>query len=193
MDTIHEPLNLGLSLKKNRIKRVSILFKTCKINNLSSSRKKHLGAAISSVKHKDEYMNGKIENWITEIRPLSQTAKSEPQASYSCFVSGYKHKLTFYMRTVPEISYLSQRLNHVVSTEFILSITGGVAPSSLKRKLLSLPTKLRVLGMPILLELSGSEYKNSHLLTDHLRSRITSQKRRYENNSKLKSIKNKIT
>ena len=46
------------------------------------------------------------------------------------------------MRTILEISQLLQRLDHVVPTEFIPSITGGITPSTLKRKLLSLPTKL---------------------------------------------------
>ena len=44
-------------------------------------------------------MNNKIGNLIAEIRLFSQIVKSEPQAAYSCFVSGYKHKVTFYMST----------------------------------------------------------------------------------------------
>ena len=46
------------------------------------------------------------------------------------------------MRTIPGISQLLQRLDHVVSTEFTPSITGDIAPSDLQRKLLSLSTKL---------------------------------------------------
>lgn len=98
--------------------------------NITPSVKKHLRAAISSIKHKDEYINDKIENWIAEIKHLNQIAKSESQASYSCFISAWrfsmisvnKHKLTFYMKTTPEISQLLQILDHIVSTELIRSI-----------------------------------------------------------------------
>ena len=62
-----------------------------------------------------------------------------------------------------------------------------------KKKLLSLLTKLGGLGIPTFPEVCGSEYDNSRLLTDNLRTEITSQERRYKNNSKLKIIKNKIT
>lgn len=58
-------------------------------------------------------MNNKTENWIAEIRLSSQTA-SEPQAEYSCLVSGYKHNSTFCMRAIPEISQLLQRSYYVV-------------------------------------------------------------------------------
>ena len=71
-------------------------------------------------------------------------------------------------------------------------VIGGIAPSDLEKKLLSFPKKLGGLGIPIFSELSGSEYNNSRLLTDHLRLKIASPERRYENDSKLKSIKKKI-
>ena len=80
-------------------------------------------------------MNNKTENWIAEIRLWSQTA-SEPQAEYSCLVSGYKHNSTFCMRAIPEISQLLQRSYYVVWIEFILSATGGRASSNLEKKLL---------------------------------------------------------
>ena len=53
------------------------------------------------------------------------------------------------LRTIPGISELLQRLDHVISTEFIPSITGGITPSHVERKLMSLPTKLGGLGIPI--------------------------------------------
>ena len=68
-------------------------------------------------------MNYKIKNWITKKRLLSKITKSEPPA---CFVSGYELKLTFYLRTILEISQLLQRLDHLVSKEFIASITDGI-------------------------------------------------------------------
>ena len=42
-------------------------------------------------------MNEKTDQWIKEVKLLSEIAKSEPQCALSCFMSGYKHKLDHYM------------------------------------------------------------------------------------------------
>ena len=44
-------------------------------------------------------MNWKLDDWN---KTLSQIAKIERQAVYSCFASGYEHTLTYYTRTTPE-------------------------------------------------------------------------------------------
>ena len=41
------------------------------------------------------------------------------------------------MKTIPEISQLLQRLDHILPTEFIPSITGSIALSKLEIKILS--------------------------------------------------------
>ena len=38
-----------------------------------------LGAVISSTSYKEDYMNEKIDQWIKEIKLLSEIAKIEPQ------------------------------------------------------------------------------------------------------------------
>ena len=181
-----------LIVKKDKIEEATKLFKSCQIK-ITSDGKKHLGAVIGSISYKKQYVNNKVENWINEIRILSQIAKTEPQAAYSCFTSGWKHKLTYFMRTIPGISELLQKLDVVIDTEFIPSITGGITPSRLERSLLSLPTKLGGLGIPIFSEISMSEYNNSCMLTNHLRTNIVNQAIRYERNSDLKEIRSKIT
>ena len=37
---------------------------------------------------------------------LSTKAENQPQAAYSAFVSGFKNKLSYFMRTIPDISNL---------------------------------------------------------------------------------------
>ena len=37
-------------------------------------------------------MKEKVEQWITELRMLSKIAWYEPQAVYSCFITGFKDK-----------------------------------------------------------------------------------------------------
>ena len=67
-------------------------FKSTKIN-VTLNGKSHLGAAIDSRSYKEDYINEKIDQWIKEVKLLSEIAKIEPQCTLSCFISGYKHKL----------------------------------------------------------------------------------------------------
>ena len=81
-------------------------------------------------------------------------AKIEPQCALSCFISGYKHKLNYYMMSVPNISNLLRYIDDVITKEFILAIAGGIKCSKNERKLLSPQPKLGGLGIPIFSETS---------------------------------------
>ena len=48
----------------------------------------------------------KLNRWAAEFHALCEITKLEPQAVYTCFPSGYKHKFNYYMRTIPGISKL---------------------------------------------------------------------------------------
>ena len=61
--------------------------------------------------YKEDYMNEKTDQWIKEVKLLSEIVKIEPQCALSCFISGYKYKLNYYMRTVPNISNLLQHID----------------------------------------------------------------------------------
>ena len=100
---------------------------------------------------------------------LSQIAKIEPQAAYTCFISGYKHKLTYYMRTIPNIGQLLMQIDNVIMTEFIPAISGGINISETERKLLSFPPKYGGLGIPIFSEISDIEYENSIKIVQQFR------------------------
>ena len=78
--------------------------------NITDEGRKHLGAVVGSLEYKEEYMNGKVEGWVSSIRRLSMIARTQPQAAYSCYVKGFTHKFTYFMRTVPDISSLRRPL-----------------------------------------------------------------------------------
>ena len=145
-----------------------------------------------SHEYKEEYLATKVDGWIEEIKILSEIAKSQPQAAYSCFITGFRHKVTYYMRTIHGASNQLQRLDQVIQTEFIPSITDGIICNENDRKLLSLPPKLGGLGLPIFAEISQIEYENSIKLTEGLCSKIIQQTRQYENDGKIQSIKLEI-
>ena len=161
-----EPSKSWLIVKPSFLSKTSI-FADTEIK-VTTEGKRHLGAVVGNTKFKEEYINEKIKVWIQEIRMLSEIAKTEPQASYSCFVSGYRHKMTYCMRTVPGIEHLLQQLDDVITTEFIPAITGGVTCTASERKLLSLPSKLGGLNIPLFSEVSNTIYNQSVLLTEEI-------------------------
>ena len=96
----------------------------------------NLGSLIGSRSYKEDYMNEKIDQWIKEVKLLSEIAKTEPQCALSCFIGGYTHKLNDYMRMVLNISNLLRHIDDVVTKGFIPAITGGVKCYENERKLL---------------------------------------------------------
>ena len=96
-----------------------------------------------------------------------------------CFISGFRHKLTFIMRTIPDISAHLRKIDQVITHDFIPSITGGVHVNEVERKLLSLPTKFGGLCIPIFEEQCVIEHSNSRCITSHLCEAIGSQFREF--------------
>ena len=144
------------------------------------------------VKSSKQNISKKIATWIEELRMLSQIAKIEPQAAYTCFTSGFKHKMTYCLRTIPNIGDILQQLDDVISTEFIPAITGGINCSTVERNLLSLPPKFGGFGIPIFREISQTEYANSILVTENLKKQIIQQNRQFNPAENMNGIKNKI-
>ena len=106
--------------------------------------------------------------------------KKAPQAAYTCFLSGYKHKFNYYMRTISGIGNPLRKVEEVILTECIPSIKGRIVITENERKLLSLATGCRRLGIPIFEELCKIEYQNSIMILEHLWNHITNQFRRNE-------------
>ena len=85
---------------------------------------------------------------------LSTIARSEPHAAYAGFVTGFQHKLHYFMRVMQNICNLFPPLNEVLDTEFIPAQTDGHNCSKEERLFLSLPSKQGGLAIPILFERS---------------------------------------
>ena len=58
---------------------------------------------MGTVEGKNNYMSELTKEWIAELMELTKIAKTEPQAAYSAFTSGFKHKMTYFMRTLPDV------------------------------------------------------------------------------------------
>ena len=147
---------------------------------------------IGSSKYKRENVENKIDELINEMRVLSKIATTEPQAAYSCFIRTFKHKPSYIMRTIPDISDQLNQLDELITSEFIPVITGGIRCSDIERKLLSLLSQLGGLGIPIFTEISNQEYEYSLMLSKDLSTRIMKQEIQLSSETDVQNIKRKI-
>ena len=106
---------------------------------------------------------------------LSTVAESQPQAAYLRFVSGFKNKLSCFMRAIPDISNLLIPIEDTIRNWFITAITGGRICNEEEWRLLSLPTRYEGLTIPIFHEQAEVEHNNSQRITAELTRLITVQ------------------
>ena len=92
--------------------------------NITTEGRKHLGAALRSRSYLEQYVGGKVEDWVGEVMRLAEFARSQPQASYAAFTFGLRHRWTFFMRTLPDIENLLQPLERAISDVHIPSLIG---------------------------------------------------------------------
>ncbi|XP_066926215.1 uncharacterized protein [Clytia hemisphaerica] len=161
-------------VKPQYLEEATEIFKDTNIK-ITTEGKKHLGAAIGSENFCEEFITDKVNTWISEIETLTEIAKIAPHEAYTCFTSGYKHKLNFTLRTIPNIKQHLQRLDEIITARFIPAITGGIQPNETERELFTLPPSLGGLGIPKFSDISDQEFSNSEALTKQLQNKIKSQ------------------
>jgi hypothetical protein len=153
---------------------------------------KQLGAALGSSNFKVEFITKKVEEWTEEISQLTKVAYTEPQAAYSAFIQGVKHKWTYTMRTVEDISQLLQPLEDCIHQKFIPVLVGQNINEN-ERELIALPPRLGGLGITNPVQVSDMEYENSMKLTAQLQLLIVNQDTDGEvNEEKMKEEKSCI-
>ena len=102
-----------------------------------------------------------MDQWIKELRVLFKTAWCDPQAAYSCFITGFKHRPSSIMWTIPKVAEQLKQLDHVITTKFLPAITGDINCFKIEQKLIVLSPKLCGLGMPIFSESTVREHEFS--------------------------------
>ena len=68
--------------------------------NITTEGRKHLGAVLGSRSYLEQYVGGKVEDWVGDVTRLAEFARSQPQASYAAFTFGLIHRWTYFMRTL---------------------------------------------------------------------------------------------
>ena len=85
--------------------------------------------------------------WCNQLNVLSEIAKFQPQPAYAAFVSGFRHRFTYHIRTIPSITTEMQQIDNVIDTKFLHALVDHRRLSKHERELLSSPARPG-LGVP---------------------------------------------
>ena len=168
------PLKSWLVVKPTVEEKAREIFGGTNIN-ITIDGRKYLGGYIGSESGRGKYAEDLVSSWCNQLKVLSKIAKTEPQAAYAAFVSGFKHKLTYYIRTMTNIKQHLTRLDAMVDNLFIPAITDGHICTVDERLLLSLPVKKGGLAIPIFSAVADFECANSRSATEQLVEYIINQ------------------
>ncbi|EDO35883.1 predicted protein [Nematostella vectensis] len=114
--------------------------------NITTEGRKHLGAALGSRPHLEQYVDSKVDEWVGQVTKLAEFSVSQPQASYAAYTFGLKHRWTYFLRTLPDIEDLLLPLERAISDTLIPSLTGRTCTQT-ERDLLALPVRFGGLGI----------------------------------------------
>ena len=142
--------------------------------NITSEGHKHLGAVLGSRSFLEEYVGEKVEDWVHQVSKLAEFALSQPQASYAAFTFGLRHRWTYSLRTLPDITDLLAPLERAITEVLIPAITDHQVSTD-ERSLLALPVRMGGLGLANPSESSSLEYEVSVTVTEPLVQRIVAQ------------------
>ena len=145
-------------VKQDQLENAEKIFQGTGVN-ITVEGKKYLGGFVGTEEGKTTYVNEDLlKCWSHDLKELAKIARSEPQAAYSAFTSGFKHKMTYFMRTIPNIENEMADFDKIIDQELLPAITEGHNFSADERLLISLPVRMGGLGIPIFADLCGREY-----------------------------------
>ena len=149
---------------------------------ITTDGRKYLGGFVGTREGAEEYVGELVSDWVSQLEVLSEIAKSEPQAAYTAFTAGFQHKMTYFIRTIPDLAGVLKPLDDVIDKQLLPALTEGHVLSSDDRELLSLPVRYGGLGIPVYQEICSREYENSRKATQLLRPKIVAQDSVFEHN-----------
>jgi len=143
--------------------------------NITVKGRTYLGSFIGTSEEKELQISKKIEILKEELICLCQIATSEPQAAYCGFITGFKNKFMYLMRTTPDIKHHLKPIDEILTNNFIPAITDGHVLSKSERILLSLPTRYGGLAIPVLQDIAENEFEYSQYITANIARKIVEQ------------------
>ena len=129
--------------------------------NVTTAGKRHLGAELGPQDFKTAYCKDKIEIWAKELNVLSGFAVSQPHAAFSAFSKGFKSKLTYFFRTIPEIANMLEPIECFLENKLVPALFGSESPlENKKRQIIGLPVSKGGLGFGALKEEARFQNEN---------------------------------
>ena len=155
-----KPSKSWLLVKSDHIDKAKELFQYTNIS-ITSEGRPILGSPIGSDDFISNWINNKVETWISELQSLTAISETQPQAVFSALTHGAMSSWTYLSRTCPEIGPLLQPLEDVLRKKLIPSLTSHDPPNNTMRELFALPCRHGGLGIPNPSLKASSHYENS--------------------------------
>ena len=171
-----EPSKSWLIVKEEKLDEAKVIFDGTGVN-ITSQGKKHLGAVIGHPSYKREFVSELVEKWVVQVKALADIALFEPHAAYTAFTSCIRHRYSFYLRTIPDISDSLQPLEEAIRFSLVAALTEGRQVSDDERKLLSLPPRLGGMGIVSPVQMCNIEHEFSKGATESLTNAIKNQQK----------------
>ena len=108
----------------------------------------------------EEYVGEKVKDWVQQVVQLAGFAISQPQASYAALTAGLRHRWTYFLRTLPNITSLLEPLERAITEVLILALINHQGTGD-ERALLAFPVRIWGLGLANAAESSPLEYEAS--------------------------------
>ncbi len=163
-----------LVVKPDKYELAKIIFKDTNIK-ITKDGKRHLGAVVGTETFKSEYVKKFVQDWVKQLKVLSEIAKAYPQSAYCAFTAGFAHKFNYVNRTIPNIKEELQPLENIIRHHFIPALCEGRTCNDHERQLLSLPVKMGGLGIINVTEMCDLEFQQSIKVTQNLVRNIANQ------------------
>ncbi len=118
-----QPTKSWLIVKEDHLEEARAVFEGTNIQ-ISITGERHLGAVIGSKEFKDRYCKEIVGKWIQELTKLTEVAVIQPQAAYACYTSGYQHRFSYFLRTIPKMEEYLKPIEEIIRHQFIPAIKG---------------------------------------------------------------------
>ena len=83
--------------------------------------KRYLDVIIGSIEHCDKDVKDLVKDQLTIWSTITETRL---QAAYLAFASGFKSKVNFFLKSIPNLRYLLLLLEGTIRNKFIPAVTG---------------------------------------------------------------------
>ena len=152
-------------MKSSLLSQAQQTFEGTGIQVVTSCR--FLGGVIGDTDEWNSFVSCKVQDWSKYIELLSSVATSQPRAAYIALTRSIQHKWTFLQRITPHCGQFFDKLDHVLTSQFLPALFGQDSTSN-ERLLYSLPTHMGGLNIKIPTQTADVTYFTSRNASKHL-------------------------